>query len=252
MLAALAAMRVGGGRLSLGVAESVSVPLAVAIPESGVTGLEETKTGAVRGSSVTQMAGELGSADVVLIGPGLTDGEETTRLVSCTLDHLADNARVVLDAAALTALADVGPLSQVTGRMVATPNLGEASAMLDRDVDETKSEEARRLAVEIADRYGTVVSMQGVVAEPDGRTWSLSTGHSGLATSGSGDVLAGAITGLVGRGADLEQAACWGTYLHAAAGDRLAARVGPTGFLARELLDEIPSCLVELLASAGN
>jgi NAD(P)H-hydrate repair Nnr-like enzyme with NAD(P)H-hydrate dehydratase domain len=58
-------------------------------------------------------------------------------------------------------------------------------------------------------------------------------------------VLAGAIAGLLARGADLAQAACWGTYLHGTAGDRLAARVGRLGFLARDLVDELPLVLVE-------
>ena len=73
----------------------------------------------------------------------------------------------------------------------------------------------------------------------------MPAGHAGLGTSGSGDVLAGAIAGLLARGADLAQAACWATFLHAVAGDRLAARVGRLGFLARELVDQLPIVLTE-------
>jgi NAD(P)H-hydrate repair Nnr-like enzyme with NAD(P)H-hydrate dehydratase domain len=101
------------------------------------------------------------------------------------------------------------------------------------------------VASEMAQRYGTVVSYESLIAAPDGRRWSVPAGHAGLGTSGSGDVLAGAIGGLLARGADLAQAACWGTYLHATAGDRLAARVGRLGFLARELADELPFVIVE-------
>jgi NAD(P)H-hydrate repair Nnr-like enzyme with NAD(P)H-hydrate dehydratase domain len=68
-------------------------------------------------------------------------------------------------------------------------------------------------------------------------------GGQGLGTSGSGDVLAGAIGGLVGRGADAADGTCWATYLHARAGDRLSERIGPLGFLARELADELPLVL---------
>ena len=67
----------------------------------------------------------------------------------------------------------------------------------------------------------------------------------GTGTSGSGDVLAGAVTGLLARGADAAQAACWATFLHSTAGDRLAARVGRLGFLARELVDQLPVVLSE-------
>lgn len=74
----------------------------------------------------------------------------------------------------------------------------------------------------------------------------MGAGNGGLATSGSGDVLVGAVAGLLGRTGDADQATCWGTHVHAAAGDRLAARVGTLGFLARELLPELPVVLSEL------
>jgi NAD(P)H-hydrate repair Nnr-like enzyme with NAD(P)H-hydrate dehydratase domain len=73
--------------------------------------------------------------------------------------------------------------------------------------------------------------------------WQHEGGNVGLASSGSGDVLAGIIAGLAARGATLEQASCWGVALHALAGERLAARIGLLGYLARELPDEIPSLL---------
>ncbi len=76
--------------------------------------------------------------------------------------------------------------------------------------------------------------------------WDVGAGHPGLGTSGSGDVLAAAVAGFLARKAMPAQAACWATYLHAAAGDRLAATIGPVGFLARELLDAIPRVLAEL------
>ncbi len=69
-----------------------------------------------------------------------------------------------------------------------------------------------------------------------------------LGTSGSGDVLAGAVGGLLAGGCPPAQAACWGVYVHAAAGDRLTSRVGPLGYLARELSQELPIVLAELRA----
>ena len=91
-----------------------------------------------------------------------------------------------------------------------------------------------------------MVTYQRQVAGPDGGRWFIPAGNAALGTSGSGDVLAGAITGLLARGATTAQAACWATYLHAVAGDRLASRVGRLGFLARELLPELPMILTEL------
>ena len=102
------------------------------------------------------------------------------------------------------------------------------------------------MCTELADKYQAVVSCQGVIAEPGGSLWEITTGHSGLGTSGSGDVLSGAIAGLRARGTTDAQAACWGTHLHAAAGDRLASRLGGLGYLARELSEELPPLMMEL------
>jgi NAD(P)H-hydrate repair Nnr-like enzyme with NAD(P)H-hydrate dehydratase domain len=91
-----------------------------------------------------------------------------------------------------------------------------------------------------------VVALKGartVIATPRGERWQHEGGNVGLATSGSGDVLAGIIAGLAARGAELAQAASWGVVLHAQAGERLAARLGRIGYLARELADEVPALL---------
>jgi hydroxyethylthiazole kinase-like uncharacterized protein yjeF len=244
MLAAVASLRAGAGRLTLAVADSVAVAVAVAIPESGVLGLPETPSGSVRGDGAERLAGSVASSDAVLVGPGLDDPEETAGLLRGIAPHVPDGARVVLDAYALGVLPGLDDVvDRLRGRLVLTPNTGEAERLLGRELED---EELPDAVAEIARRYGAVVSCYGEVADPSGRRWQMSTGYAGLATSGSGDVMAGAVCGLLARGADLQQAACWGTHLHAAAGDRLAARVGPTGFLARELLDELPVVLAEL------
>lgn len=215
-----------------------------------MTGLAETSAGALRGDGADALADSVASADALLVGPGLDDAQETAKLLERLVASLGTETIVVLDAYALGALADLGIRGQLCGRLVLTPNSGEASRLLDTGIG-SSSDEIADAAVEIARRYGAVVTCQGLVADPDGTTWLTSTGHGGLATSGSGDVLAGSVTGLVARGATPAQAACWATHLHAVAGDRLAARVGPTGFLARELLDELPLVLTELTTSIG-
>jgi len=105
------------------------------------------------------------------------------------------------------------------------------------------------LAREFAARWGVVLVQKGAethLAAPDGRAFRNCAGNVGLATGGSGDTLGGIIAGLAARGVEPLQAAAWGIYLHAAAGDRLAERIGPLGYLARELLPEIPSLLAEV------
>jgi hydroxyethylthiazole kinase-like uncharacterized protein yjeF len=243
LLAGEAALRVGGGHLQLAVAESVAAALAVAVPEAGVLAMAQTASGSVRGSAADRLS-DAGSADVVVIGPGLDDADEAADLLTTLVPMLGDEATVLLDAYALGVLPGLDDVQhRLRGRLVLTPNSEEMRRLLGDEPGDTTGG-----AAQIADKYDAVVTSSGYVAGPDGRCWQMSTGHTGLGTSGSGDVLAGTVAGLLARGADLDQAACWGTHLHAASGDRLAARQGPLGFLARDLLGELPLLLVELSA----
>jgi hydroxyethylthiazole kinase-like uncharacterized protein yjeF len=243
-LAGLAALRVGAGRLTVAVAESVAVPLAVATPEAGVLGLPESPSGSVTGEGVDLIERELERAHAVLVGPGLDEPDGTRTLLRAIASRLPEGVTVVLDAFALGVLPDLADELDLAGRLVLTPNLTEAARLLGES--EVGEDDLDRVVPELARRYGAVVTCHNLIAEPGGRQWRNAAGHPGLGTSGSGDVLAGALTGLVARGAPDDQATCWATHVHAASGDRLAARVGPLGFLARELLEQLPSVIVEL------
>jgi ADP-dependent NAD(P)H-hydrate dehydratase len=241
-LAGLAALRVGAGHLTLAVAESAAVAMAVATPEAGVIGLPQTEQGSVLGGDLADLEDSLGSSDVVVVGPGLDDADETAELVRRAVPLLSDEAWLVLDAYALGVLPDlVDDVVPLAGRLILTPNGTEAGRLLGRDLDVLEDD-----ARQIARTYHAVVSSQGLVADPDGGCWRMGVGQIGLATSGSGDVLAGAVAGILARGTEPAQAACWASHVHAAAGDRLAASVGRLGFLASELLAELPRVLVEL------
>ncbi|KAE8762727.1 NAD(P)H-hydrate dehydratase [Georgenia thermotolerans] len=244
LLAGEAALRVGAGRLTLAVARSVAGSLAVAVPEAGVRGLAEDDAGDVRGSDAAALAPDLERADAVLVGPGLGEPDGTGALVRGLVPRLPDGVPVVLDAFALGVLPGLDDArTALAGRLVLTPNLAEMARLLDvADVEEPDATEA---AQEVARRYGAVVTSHGLVTDGSA-TWQVTTGHTGLGTSGSGDVLAGALTGLLARGADRTQAAVWATHLHASAGDSLTASVGKVGFLARELVPELPRLLHEL------
>ena len=240
-LAGLAALRVGAGRLSAAVAEPVAIPLAVALPESGVSPLPATATGSVSGLDLELIADQLLHADVAVVGPGLDAPDETVRLLEALVPLLGPGTGLLLDAFALGALRRVDPPVHRPGRLVLTPNDEEASRLLERPFGATPDE-----VTEIATRYDAVVACHDLVANPGGDLWRVGSGHAGLATSGSGDVLGGAIAGIWARGASPEQAACWGKQLHTTAGERLTARVGPLGFLAREIIEELPVVLREL------
>jgi ADP-dependent NAD(P)H-hydrate dehydratase len=237
MLAGEAALRVGAGRLTLALAGSVAGAAATAFPETGVVPLDETRSGGVVGAGVRAAADDLGAADAVAVGPGLDDLDETAAMLARLPGLLGERTAVVLDAYALGALhRDPDAAEPLRGRLVLTPNRSEAGVLLGRELRDDDD------VVELAERFGAAVTCFGTIAAAD-RIWSVDSGNTGLGTSGSGDVLAGAVAGLLARGADPAQAAVWGTWLHAAAGAALARRTGPLGFLASELLPELPHAL---------
>ena len=230
MLAGLAALRVGAGRLTLVVPERIAGPLALAVPEAGALALRDGD-----GALLTdEVLDELESADAIVIGPGFVEPSITLRAVVEVCEVAAEGSGLVLDAFALGVLPGLGDLA-LPADSVLSPNAEEAAILLGHDIVDTGA-----AVVEIAARYGATVTCYGTIADPGGRRWRVEAGGPGLGTSGSGDVLAGAVAGLLARGADAAQAAVWATHLHATAGDRLSDRSAPVGFLARELCDELP------------
>ena len=228
ILAAESALRVGAGRLTLAVDDAVAAHVAVAVPEGAVLPLGEAHD-------------EYGRADAALIGPGLDDADEALAVLERVVPKLGPKAVVVLDAFALGVLPRAGVGAALRGRLVLTPNVEEAGLLLGRDLDDDLSGLG-----EIAARYGAVVTCFGTVAAPDGRRWSIDVDSPHLGTSGSGDVLAGAVTGLGARGAAPDQAAVWGTFLHHRAGQLAGSPPGAIGYLARDLAGALPTALREL------
>jgi ADP-dependent NAD(P)H-hydrate dehydratase len=229
LLAGLAAFRVGAGRVQLATVASARTALLALVPEARVVGLPETAGGAIDPASSAEALAELASlADVVLIGSGALDVDATGPLV----DVVTGCARfVIVDAMAIPG-AGRHPewIRRLDGRALAIPN-------------DTELEELGGDARAAAELLGCVVSVRGsetLVVAPDGAAYVSRGGGVGQAMSGSGDVAAGVVAGLVARGASPVAAAAWGAVLHARAGERLAERIAPLGYLARELLDELP------------
>lgn len=190
----------------------------------------------------------------MVVGPGMTSGPECAALTAALLDGL-DGPALVLDAAALKDLADSRRrLHRHAGRAVITPHAGEMASLLGIERDAVIAD-PRGTARRTAALLQVVVVMKGPCTEivtPQGEAWRYTGGAVGLATSGSGDTLAGLVAGLLARGATPLQAAVWAVHLHGEAGNRLTRRHGPLGFLARELLAEEPGIMAALSDPVGR
>ncbi len=250
LLAGLATLRAGAGKVRIATCRSVAIPLALAMPEARVIGLEETSAGGIAPQEADNLATRIAQCDAALIGPGMMDSRAAAALTAAVLDRSADNGvPVVLDAAALRGLRG-GPPPGHAGRLVVTPHAGEMATLLGMDREAVLADRldaARRAAAKLQ----AVVVMKGgcsFIVSPEGRAWACDRGNVGLATSGSGDTLAGIIAGLLARGAPPLVATLWGVFLHGEAGARLARRQGLVGYLARELLAEVPPIMAGLAA----
>ncbi|WP_244493711.1 NAD(P)H-hydrate dehydratase [Aureimonas sp. AU4] len=244
LLAATAALRVGAGKLQIATVRSMSLAMAIVMPEARVISLRETGEGEIDPAELERLVEDAAKADAVLLGPGMVEETGSRSLALGLIERI--RAPMVLDAAAITSLAsDAERLRRAPGRLVLTPHAGEMAAFLGQAREAVEADPAQA-GLEAARRTGAVVAMKGdstFVCEHGEAPWLCEGGGVGMATSGSGDVLSGVVAGLLARGAAPRLATQWGVFLHAEAGRRLARRIGTVGFLARELLDELPLAL---------
>lgn len=247
-LAGRAALHAGAGKLHIATTRSTAIPLALRLPEAMVSSLPEDARGEIA-SLDTSSREAAARADAILVGPGIADGPATREVVA----NLLTSARCpcVLDAGAISGWRGLAG----TARMcVVTPHAGEVAAAtgLTREAVEARPLE---IALQFAREAGCVVVMKGVptyVVDPDGFALEYKVEAPGLGTSGSGDVLAGVLTGLIARGAEPRTAAAWAVWLHGEAGVSLARKVGPIGYLARQISPEIPRIMQTAPAMHGH
>ncbi|GAC1504669.1 MAG: NAD(P)H-hydrate dehydratase [Vulcanimicrobiaceae bacterium] len=242
ILAGIGALRAGAGKLQIATSESIAQHVGAAVLEALVVGMPQTSSGAIASGALEEIVRRSNAADAVVIGPGMVDEDACAALVASVCAQLQIAA--VIDAAALACVRNGDDALRALDGCAIPPHAGEMAGMLAVPKDDVESEPARHVTL-AAQRFGAVVALKGAqtyIATPDGEVYCNRHGTVGLATSGSGDTLAGIIGGLLARGMAPLHAACWGVFVHAEAGARLTRRVG-IGFLARELLAEIPPLL---------
>ena len=233
--AAMGALRAGAGLVFLGVPESIYGSESVKLNEPVIFPLPDAG-GRLSADAVPEILTRLPQMDAVLVGPGLGQSEGTLAVVRAVLEKA--ECPVVVDADGINVLSAHRDL--LRGRKsptILTPHDGEF-ARLGGVIGEDRMAAAAALAEEL----GCVVLLKGhETCITDGTDGYLNpTGNPGMAVGGSGDVLAGVITALLGAGLPPLEAAACGAWLHGAAGDRCAAELGQYGMLPTDMLSALP------------
>jgi NAD(P)H-hydrate epimerase len=220
--------------------------------------LPESSNGCLSLDSYGAVAAQMNAKSALVVGPGLG----TTKGVRALVELLIKTSEVpvVVDADGLNALGgECGALKEAEAAMVITPHPGEAARLLGV---QTKEIQADRIgsAEKLAEMTGAVVVLKGVcsiIAAPEseesGRAvYFNTTGNAGLASAGTGDVLAGMIGALLAGGHSALDSAVSAVYLHGLAADMIKERVGIGGMIAMDLVDELPAALNTFLSDNSN
>ncbi len=253
-LACMGAARVGAGLVTLAAPESLQPILAAKLTEVTYLPLPEKETGVIGEKAAAIVTGHLPDYDVLLIGCGLGQKPSVVKFVRSLLLETSGRQRVplVIDADGLNILSQVPEWWQkLGGGAILTPHPGEMARLSGTTIAEVQQ---RRLAIarEKAGEWQQVVVLKGaytVVAAPDGRAKISQAANPGLASAGTGDVLSGAVAGLLAQGLTLFDAAACGVYLHGEAGEVVREELGDAGMLAGDLLPVLPRVIKRLKAT---
>ena len=255
-LAALAATRVGAGLVTLAIPAGLQPPVAAGATEPTFIPLPESSPGyADPDRAASLLLDAMADYDSLLVGCGLGQDDRTRDLLAHLLLSGAPIPPAVVDADALNFLASRAgdwPDSFTQGAVL-TPHPGEMSRLTGQPSARLQADRVAT-ATNAAQAWDKVVALKGaftVVAAPDGHAALSPFANPGLASAGTGDVLAGATAGLLAQGVGLFDAAILGVYLHGAAGERVRADLGDAGMVATDLLPELPKALRALAGSRG-
>lgn len=245
-LCANSALFSGAGLVYVAVPEEIAELYNIKLTEPIIIKLPSTNQAlSLRG--LDALMSEVKNKDVVVIGPGLGRRFTTGRLVEEFV--MKCEKPMVIDADGLNLLKGSTALKNAKAPVIITPHPGEMATLCGITVDEVQNNRIQ-VAIRFSKEYNVIVVLKGsgtIVSIPDGRYYINPTGNPGMATAGTGDVLAGLIGGLLGQGLKPEDACVAGVYIHGAAGDRAASQKGEHGIVAGDVTGAIPYCIKSLV-----
>lgn len=244
-LASLAALRTGAGLVTLGIPKSLNLTAQKKVANEVMTlPLGETQRQTLSVKAFPSIEQFCKKCQAVALGPGMTTEAGTQKLVWKIIEQLKQP--LIIDADALNNLVGHLPLlTKTVTPKILTPHPGEMARLLGIKKDRVEKNRSQ-IAQNFARQYRCVLLLKGyqtIVASPEGKVYTNTTGNAGLATAGSGDVLTGMIASLVGQGLSAFEAARWGAYLHGKAGDLAAKTKGKVSLIASDIIEYIPEAI---------
>lgn len=246
-MSATSALRTGAGLVTLAIPESLNAILETQVIEAMTLPLADDGQGVLPAAAFDAVAQAAGGKSCVALGPGMGTALTTRTLVHRMVKEL--QLPMVIDADGLNNLAGhLELLAQRGAATVLTPHPGEMARLTGQAIPAIQAD--RVAAVRALARQCRVhVILKGarsLVSDPEGRVWINPTGNTGMASGGMGDVLTGAVAGLLAQGLAAAEAAKVAVYLHGLAADLLCARM-PWGFLATEVMDTLPAAIQRVI-----
>jgi len=244
-LAGRAALRAGAGLVRVAISKS-ALPIVAAIEPSYTTiALAEDSSGRISSKAINAILDAIAENDVVAFGPGVGN---TADLQSIALMLIEQNVRLVIDGDGLNNLSKIKSWpDRLKAELVLTPHPGEMKRLWSGLLREEPPPDRQQQAMQLAGQMKAVVVLKGagtVVTDGD-KVYINKTGNPGMATAGSGDVLTGVITALMGQGLSNLDAAVLGVYIHGLAGDIAAEKFGQVSLIATDIIDSLPDAFLK-------
>ncbi len=247
VLSAYSALRTGAGIVTLATAHTERAVAASFYPEI-ITEALESEDGIISSSAIDKILCLAQGKDAIVFGPGLGKSAHILTILQSLLTSYSGT--LVIDADGLNALSqNIEILKNRTCKLILTPHPGEMARLTDKPtsfIQKNRLEVAR----EFSQKHKLCLVLKGnetIVAREDGTFFLNPTGGPGMATAGTGDVLAGTIAALSGQGLSPFDAAKLGVFLHGLAGDEAAARLGGHGIIATDVANELPTSINKIL-----
>lgn len=248
-LSSFATLKVGAGYSLLACPEKLMNTISILAPE--VVLINAGKKDYINTDSIYKIQEQLKSANVILIGPGLGQHQDTFTFIQKLIKTTENSTQTfIIDADALNCISKLSAV-QLPTNTILTPHPKELSRLLKVDIKEIQSNRTKYAQI-AAQSFKSIVILKGhntIIATPDGEIYINPTGNSALATAGTGDVHAGMIAGFAAQGASLIESALIGTYLHGLAGEEASKKQNEYSVTARDVLNAIPNAINRVLLS---